>query len=238
MESKKYFINYAAGGFFQSQLEAIEAANTFGFDCTSYNESSLDVVFQNNNKQILSSPRGKGYWLWKPYIVLKKLNEINFNDYLVYMDAGAKFVRDPSPILDQIDCNIGMLFFDMIQPTYKWTKGDCFEKIPKHSSDFYPFFDRNQIQATYLFIRKTPTSVQFLESWFDFCQDPQLITDCPSIYKPNPPGFIDHRHDQAILSLMVHDRGMPITSQIDQYCVEHGLRIEERMYVDRHGRRQ
>ena len=32
--------------------------------------------------------RGGGYWIWKPYIISKMLEQINENDILVYIDAG------------------------------------------------------------------------------------------------------------------------------------------------------
>ena len=46
--------------------------------------------------------------------------------------------------------------------------------------------------------------------------------------------FMDHRHDQAIFSLLAYNRNITNIPQIDQYCVEHGYG-PERKIVDRHG---
>ena len=43
----------------------------------------------------VKQPRGGGYWIWKSHII-KKINEINDNDILIYLDAGCsinKFVN-------------------------------------------------------------------------------------------------------------------------------------------------
>ena len=46
--------------------------------------------------------------------------------------------------------------------------------------------------------------------------------------------FIDHRHDQAIFSLLCYNEGIMNIPQIDQYCVEHGFGID-RQIINRHG---
>jgi hypothetical protein len=46
--------------------------------------------------------------------------------------------------------------------------------------------------------------------------------------------FIDHRHDQAILSLLVYNENMMYIPQIDQYAVEHGYG-QDWILIDRHG---
>ena len=40
-----------------------------------YGPNDIDKNFREKNKDILSRKRGNGYWLWKPYIILKTLKE-------------------------------------------------------------------------------------------------------------------------------------------------------------------
>lgn len=55
----------------------------------SYKPEDIDINFKNKNKDILSRKRGNGYWLWKPYFILKTLKEkLNKGDFLIYTDAG------------------------------------------------------------------------------------------------------------------------------------------------------
>lgn len=179
----------------------------------------------------MSSARGSGYWLWKPYIILDMFKKINDGDYLVYMDSGANFISDPTEYLKMID-EKGVLAFSMMQKTSKWTKGDCFFKVNKVNKD--DFKDTNQLQGTYIFFRKCDYSVKFVKDWLELCCDENLITDLPNVYMNNYDDFIDHRHDQSIFSLLCYNEKVMNIPQIDQYCVEHGL-SEKRIIVNRHG---
>lgn len=227
----KYFINYASKGFYNSQIEALNCAENFGFVTKAYNDLDIDQKFKEENKSVLESSRGAGYWLWKPYIILDMLNKINDGDYLIYMDSGAKLVGDPSSYLESID-EKGILAFSMVQKTSKWTKGDCFYFINgDNKNDFSSY---NQLQGTYIFFRKCESSIRFVKKWLDLCTKDNLITDSQSKFMQNFPDFIDHRHDQAIFSLLCYNEVIQNVPQIDQYCIEHGLSIERKI-VYRHG---
>ena len=53
-----------------------------------YSPNDIDNEFKEKNKNILIRKRGNGYWLWKPYFMLKTLKEkLNDGDYLIYTDA-------------------------------------------------------------------------------------------------------------------------------------------------------
>jgi hypothetical protein len=230
---KKYFINYAHNGFLNSQKEALDIATKFGFDVKGYNYNDIDSNFKNKNQHILSQKRGAGYWLWKPYVILNALNQINNGDYLVYMDSGAKLINNVDNFLRMID-HKGMLNFSMVQKTSKWTKGDCFYYLNKKNKD--DFKNDNQMSATYLFFKKNETCVSFVSRWLDNCLIPGLIDDSANKVMNNFNDFIDHRHDQAILSLMVYNEDMMYIPQIDRFAIEHGYG-QDWVFVDRHGNR-
>jgi len=42
---------------------------------------------------------------------------------------------------------------------------------------------------------------ELVNRWYEFCCDYHLIDDSPSVV-PNLPEFIEHRHDQAVFSLL------------------------------------
>ena len=227
----KYFINYGSGGFHQSQNLGIESAKKFNFITKAYREIDLDLDFSQKNYNILSQLRGAGYWLWKPYIILDMLNKIENGDYLVYMDSGANFIGNPQLYLEMID-EKGILAFSMVQKTSKWTKGDCFYLV--NDDDKYKFQEKNQLQGTYIFFKKTDFAVNFVKKWLKLCENENILTDKPNIFLQNLPDFIEHRHDQSIFSLLCYKEDIKNIPQIDQYCVEHGLSIERKI-VNRHG---
>jgi hypothetical protein len=227
----KYFINYASNGFNNSQQEGLRCAEKFGFKSIGYSDKDIDEEFKENNKNIFFSKRGAGYWIWKPYIILDMLNKIDDSDCLIYMDSGARLIEDPSEYLNIID-DKGILAFSMVQKTSKWTKGDCFYEINKNDRE--DFKDYNQLQGTYIFFRKCDYSISFVKRWLELCCKENLITDSSNIHMDNFIDFIDHRHDQAIFSLLCYNEGIVNIPQIDQYCVEHGLSIDRKI-IDRHG---
>ena len=115
----KYFINYASGGFFNSQNQGLQSASEFGFESIGYTDTDIDDDFKSKYSNILNSKRGCGYWIWKPYIILDMFNKMSDDDYLIYMDSGAKLVKDPSEFMEMID-EKGILAFSMLHKQYKW----------------------------------------------------------------------------------------------------------------------
>src|ERR1035437_3951533 len=105
-----YFINYASNGFFNSQNEGLDSAKKFGFESIGYTDKNIDERFKFEYGHILNLPRGGGYWLWKPYIILDMFSKMSDGYCLVYMDSGAKFVKDPSEFIQMID-DKGILAF-------------------------------------------------------------------------------------------------------------------------------
>ncbi len=228
--SKKYFINFSHNGFYQSQQHALESAKKFGFETIGYTMKDIDEQFRLKNSQILSQPKGAGYWLWKPYIILKTLERMNDGDYLIYMDSGAFFIKSPNDYLRMIN-HKGVLAFSMsFHKQSTWCKKDCFEHIFGNQNDFH---DLSQILASYVFIKKTDTSVEFVKKWLEVCQLQNIIDDSESI-SPNYTDFKEHRHDQAIYSLLVYKYDIMYIPDISQWCFEFGFDVDNRKIVEHH----
>ena len=92
----KIHINYAKNRYLNSQKKCSISALENGFDVSiPYKFSDIDPDFANKNSWILSLPRGAGYWLWKPYLILKTLNTMSESDWLMYTDSGMYFLKNP-----------------------------------------------------------------------------------------------------------------------------------------------
>ena len=79
----KYFITFAAGSddYIKAGERLIKQANdTELFDNTFlYTDKSLqeDSIFWTKHKDfIMNNKRGFGYWIWKPYIIKKTLEDL------------------------------------------------------------------------------------------------------------------------------------------------------------------
>ncbi len=63
--------------------------------------------------------------------------------------------------------------------------------------------ERRQIKGGFSLWRKTNFSLRLVDEWLFWAQDERIITDMPNqCGKENYPGFIEHRHDQSIWSIL------------------------------------
>lgn len=164
----------------------------------------------NNNK------RGFGYWLWKPFLILQKLKLIENNSILVYADAGCHVrgnrqrLRHYINLLEEEHC--GILSFQ--KPYHheltgkenyylerRWTKMDTFFHFGLHNNPI--IMDTPQIVSGVLIIKKNSESIDILKRWYRIMYDHfELVNDDTSA-RTNHSGFIENRHDQSILSLLL-----------------------------------
>jgi hypothetical protein len=172
-----------------------------------YNRCDIDFDFYNKNKVILDQPRGNGYWIWKPYFILKTLAEINDDDFCLYLDVGMTTIRDINILFELCKINEGILLFENknaninneVWLNYMWTKYDCFD-LMNCIDDKYIY--GKQVDAAFQVYQKNKKSIDFLNEYLKYCEDEKIVTDCPNVLGENYSGFVDHRHDQSILSLL------------------------------------
>ena len=68
--------------------------------------------------------------------------------------------------------------------------------------------------------RKSPEVEDFFQEVLSYAQDIRIISDNPNIMgKDNYPGFIDHRHDQSVISLISKKRGIEKFRDPSQYGI-------------------
>jgi hypothetical protein len=105
-DKKKYKIvgiSYSNKLYQSSQLLNKKTAYKIGKvdEYYNYSPNDIDKVFKEKNKDILSRERGNGYWLWKPYFILKTLKEkLNNGDYLIYTDAQIIYTDKADKLID------------------------------------------------------------------------------------------------------------------------------------------
>ena len=176
------------------------------------NMSILDPEFKNQNEHILREARGGGYWLWKPYVILKRLTELPDGDVLCYCDSSYRFLSDARKIADEwlSDGDIGACHNKPNDPAWqehtdrKYTKHDTFALMNVPPGD-----ERERIKSTtqawagFVVLRKSATSMSFVREWLHHAQNAQIITDSRSITAPEDPGFKENRHDQSIYSILL-----------------------------------
>jgi hypothetical protein len=187
-------------------------------------ENDLPTDFKEYFKdKLIPGSRGYGYWSWKPEVILSVLNKIQEEDYLLYIDAGCHLNnRGKQRLLEYFKIlkhqETGIVAFQAIQPSegnsslvydgrklfdqpnYSWIKGDLFDYFGVKDN---PSVVNDQIiGAGIILIRKCDRAINIIREWQKIIWHHfNLLDDTPSV-SPNFLGFIEHRHDQAIWTLL------------------------------------
>lgn len=216
----KILINYANKKYYNSQKNNSKSGLEIGgFDKVyQYSYDDIDEKFKTENKKILSENRGAGYWLWKPYFILKTLEKIKDDDIIFYCDSGCSFV-DNFNKTDLFDLCFndekGLILFDAHYMNKDYTKKDCFYYM---NCDEEKYTNGSQLVASFQLVRKTDFTINFYKEHIKYAKDYRIITDVPNeCGLENYGSFLDHRHDQSILSLLAIKHNLSIQEDISQY---------------------
>ena len=157
--------------------------------------------FYEENKKILQAPKGIGYWLWKPFIILQAMKEISDGDIIVYSDCGIEIIEKIDPLISICKEKQPVLLFANGNLKNKfWTKRDCFVLL---NCDSKKYWNGIQADAAFSLFRKSNESIQFLNEWLTYSCDERILTSQPNVCgKKNFFGFKEHRWDQSVLSLL------------------------------------
>lgn len=208
-------ITYADQKFRDAARFTLETAKERGADNTIlYGPEDVSFKFKAKNWRIYCrrtgkrlKKRGDGYWIWKPYIIKDALNKVNDGDYVLYSDATALYVNDISSLLSVFDSEkLDYMVFTLDLREKLFTKRDAFIIL---DADKPEYTDTLQHIGGYLVFRKCAKTMEFVNEWLKCCCDYRLITDAPNVKgRSNYPEFLDHRHDQSIISLLAKKHGM------------------------------
>lgn len=194
-------INYANENFRKSQRYNTQTAYKNGKvdKVIEYSPENIDKQFYQDYKHILSQKRGGGYWLWKPYIIMKTLKELSMGDYLFYCDSGAYYVNDVRYLISDIEkSNTDIMVFELPLIEKQWTKKELFNLMECFDNKYS---ESNQILAGYFLIKKSEYSIKFFERYLEYaCMTDALNDNYDKELQCND--FIAHRHDQSLLSLL------------------------------------
>lgn len=203
-------ITYASNRFLSRKSNFLQEASIFGmFDNVKvYSTEDLNSSFCEKFNSILSLPRGGGYWLWKIQIIKQHLQQINDNDILFYLDVGCTInttetsLKTFSQYLDIIENNT-FLRFQLEHLEELFTNNVMLNYFAKkYNFNIEKLAKSKQLMGTILGVKKNDKTVSFFnEAYTIIDEDPLLITDH---YNENNKRscFIDHRHDQSLLSLL------------------------------------
>ena len=209
----RYLINYANSSYEQAQKLCSKSGLKFGFDkIIECSEKDIDNDFKIGNAEILQQKRGNGLWLWKPYIIKKALDEINYGDILFYCDSGAFLFREPDPIFEILRSqDIWVSVLPLIEKQF--TKRYVFKAMTLLGAKYT---DTPQISGSFIAFKKSEFTMKFVDEWLSYCCDKNIL-EPPQNLDAELPEYIAHREDQSILSLLVKKYHMKVYSDPSQF---------------------
>jgi hypothetical protein len=197
---RKIHLNFAHNSHKEAQKINSQSALNNGFDVSyNFSLSDIDTIFYQKNKHILDQSRGAGYWIWKPYFILKVLNNCEFNDIIFYTDSGSQIINPINPLIKLLDKqDITPFKVDGALEIHN-TKRDCFILM---DCDEEKYHKGAHLNAAFILTKKTNMSIDFFTNYLNYCCNEKCVTDMKSGIKPEHIENRGHRHDQSIYSLL------------------------------------
>jgi hypothetical protein len=209
-----YFISFGTLDNYKESIERIkkEAEEMNFFDKIKvYTQFDFDAEYTNRHNNFFNThKRGFGYWIWKSYVVLKTLNEMQEGDILIYADAGCT-LNNNLIARNKLDTYIqlcktlpeGNIAFQMSYIEKEWTKMDVFITLDANKPGI---MNSGQLVGGVFILKKCKRVMNLIHEWYTISQNYQLISDFPSVIQ-NHANFRDHRHDQSLFSVLRKKRG-------------------------------
>ena len=163
--------------------------------------------------------RGYGYWIWKPYLIGRALAAMRDGDVLVYLDAGctlnaalppAERRRRFADLVERARAEELLYTFyslDGGNEERAFNKADLLDRVGALRDPAVT--DTLQCQATAIALANSPRTRELARQWLALAVEDgyHLVDDSPSRL-PEARAFAEHRHDQAIFSLLVKLHGL------------------------------
>lgn len=185
---QKHFLTYGDGIFSQQRKRLSEEAVSSELFHWVHSFSKEDInEFYCLHKELMDNVYGGG-WIWKPYLILRILDQMPDNDILIYCDAGCCIVnhKEYKVAREQRFEYYMNLINNLLIPVSAfspWTKSyweskkapdytqpiDSYDPYIKHrfGIDSEHFKNYPGIEAGFILVRKTPSAICFIQEWLD-----------------------------------------------------------------------
>lgn len=237
--SDVYFVNYSSGSFIKNRKWNnffirlfVRPRRLLSLTDQDLKESSI----YSANRTVFDSPRGGGYWAWKPWAILQAFDVAKEGDVIIYQDCGTgvryKNFINPTKVISLARENgqVAGVAIPELGPNKKWTKKSCFEEMGC-VDDIYK--DSSQIEATTSFWVVNSENRRVLEKWLGYCLDLKVVSDVTD-RSLEEKYFIEHRHDQSILTNLIYKNNLYYIKQNIGVCnLFKGIWVQE-LFLRRH----
>ena len=171
--------------------------------------------FSRHEDFMRENPKGLGFFIWKPKVLIEELKLLDDGDQLVMIDSGCQLNITESSVRRlheylSLSRESGGVFMQLKNGDFglndlsdsAWAKSALLDFLdPKHR-----FRDSGQVQSGIIIIEKTKETTEFANKWMEVCElKNNFYLKSPARNEPQQPEFQAHRWEQAIMSLLVKD---------------------------------
>jgi hypothetical protein len=179
------------------------------------NLDTLDAP--NHIKKRIKSTERAGFWIFKPYALQQLMRdpELTSNDVVGYLDAGTHITKPVSHIIDYVNTSPNKFLLLRNGDTIATrTKMDAVYKVLDNADSYSceQFGKMYNVSGGFQFYKNNKKNREFVEKWKHLLQDEHILNNEPSI-KKNCSNFIEHRHDQSLLALLLRKEGYEIEGE-------------------------
>jgi hypothetical protein len=204
-EDKIHLISYGDEKYKKTkEILSNEAHSTKWFSSINlYGQNDLTESFTKEFSDVLKHGRGGGHWIWKYDIILKRLAEINYGDFLIYIDSGCKINSNGGKRLKEyIDIikknKHKIISFELTHIEKIWTTKQIFNAF--NVSINGNIANSNQYVGGIMIMQKCNKIIELFEDCLNkIRKDHLIITDHYNVNQNSY--FKDNRHDQSISSV-------------------------------------
>ena len=228
-----HLISFYTPGYIKSKERLKRSALANGVDLVlPFNRAWLNSQrkFRNKNRKILAHKRGAGLWVWKPYIIQEVLLRLSDQDVLFYSDAGIEILQPLDPLIGLCTANEGVVLFATHgKINQHWTKRDCFVYMGCDSEKYHT---GDQAMGGFSVWMRTEKAIGLVQEWLEYCQNYAIMNDGPnSCGEENLPGFVQHRNDQSVLSLLAIRHNLELFRDPSQWGESWGASWQNSAYT-------
>lgn len=197
-------------------------------------EKDLDENFRARMKSCLvKGSRGYGYWCWRSQVVLQALAKMGEGEIFLYADAGCHLnpkglprLREYLKMADESDIvafqGRSLMGTEKYDPLHHynsigmWTKGDVLDYFGVRENS--EVVNSGQCSGGVFLVKNSDRSRAFYTRYRSIVEEHfEFLDDSPS-QSVNLPEFREHRHDQAVFTLLCKEEGVRTLS-----CCEYGV---------------
>ncbi|CAM8619976.1 hypothetical protein [Candidatus Planktophila dulcis] len=169
-----------------------------------YSPAELQTLCDiKTNIFIRENPKGYGYWIWKPILILDFIKNYPNIDVILYLDSGCEFISNPSSDItwNNYLAKVGKfeaVFFANDLKEYSWTKQELFEYLSVSAEEK---ITDQLVGGAFLMTRNF--ALGFCKKWLEVMQVDNFLyaNDEVNHLKQNVE-FREHRYDQSVLSIL------------------------------------